>query len=352
MRFRSSLLLVVIGVCSASTVGCGGRHYHHQQYPLPEPGAAPAPVAQDAPQDGSQDPNAVATTDEPEAPAPEVPITPPEEVSEATEPPEPVYEEQTPQPKPQTVWVSGYWHPEPTGWTWYVGQWHAPPAGHVYVEPYYERVGPRVVYVRGYWHPGPVAPRTYGGTRIVFVRPARPVDYHATYHRPIRGGAGIPPGQRLDTSYRVVTITHRPAPARPVGPVARVSNEPSRARPSNFNQPPPTPQQRVAGTPSQPPPSQPSQPPPQQQQRFSSSQGRNSAQPSTPQQPPPQRFNAPPPPPPQRAAPPPPPPPRVAPPAPPPPPPRAAPPPPPPPRAAPPPPPPPPTPTQQRNKKR
>ena len=225
MRVRSSLLLILV---VATTAACGQRY--DARYALGDDGTPP-PMQQPAPQDAPAQP-AAAVEAAPEAEAtpaaPEVTTAAPEEVTAATEPPEPVYEEQTPQATVETVWIPGYWHPEGAGWTWYVGEWRSAPAGHVYAEPHYGRVGTRVVYVRGYWRSSNVVARSYGGTRIIFVRPTRPADYSARYHRPIRGVSGLPAGARLETRYRPVYIAHTPRAAQ--APVARVSPEPARAR--------------------------------------------------------------------------------------------------------------------------
>jgi hypothetical protein len=219
MRTSSSLalpptsLFLLLALGSLSTVGCHHRHHHarsvYDEQAMAPQQAAPADAPQASPQEAAVAPAPVEVAS---APAPEIVATAPEESSQPTEPPEPVYEEPTPQPSTETIWVGGYWHPEGSGWTWYNGQWRSPPPGHVYVEPYYERVGSRVVYVRGYWHAGQVTQRAYGGNRIVFVKPTRPADYNPSYHRPIRGVEGLPAGARLGSSYHVVPITHRAPP--------------------------------------------------------------------------------------------------------------------------------------------
>jgi hypothetical protein len=120
----------------------------------------------------------------------------PEEVVATSEPPEPVYEEQTDMPSPGMVWVGGYWGWTGNDWAWYYGGWQPAPAGRIYVEPYYERVDDHVVYVRGYWGVTGEEPRYYGGERIVFVAPPRPVGYVRGQYTVVVRSGGLPPGQR------------------------------------------------------------------------------------------------------------------------------------------------------------
>lgn len=180
MRLQVSLFVLLL---AASSMGCHQRR--HARYALNDDGAAPPlqqPIPQEEqpaqPQAAAEEPAPVEDT----TPPPEVPAAPPPEVTAESEPPEPVYEEQTPQAAPATVWVPGYWHPEGPRWTWYVGEWRAAPVGHVYTEPHYSRVGTRIVYLHGYWRPTTVVVHQYTGTRIVFVRPGRPNDFSSRYH--------------------------------------------------------------------------------------------------------------------------------------------------------------------------
>jgi hypothetical protein len=126
----------------------------------------------------------------------------PEELTATTEPPEPVYEEQTDVPGPGYYWVGGYWGWSGTDWAWYPGQWLVQPEGRIYVAPYYERVGGNVVFVRGYWGPrGGVAVRSYGGDRIVFSAAVRPANYHRGDHVVIEHRSGDRPGTRPAGAY-------------------------------------------------------------------------------------------------------------------------------------------------------
>jgi len=127
------------------------------------------------------------------APPPE---TEPEELIATSEPPDPVYEEQTDAPSPGMVWVGGYWQWTGSDWSWYYGRWNTAPQGRIYVEPYYERDDSHVVYVRGYWGTRGEAPRYYGGDRIVFAAAVRPAGYRRGDHELIARSTGVPPGHR------------------------------------------------------------------------------------------------------------------------------------------------------------
>jgi hypothetical protein len=140
----------------------------------------------------------------------------PEEVTATTEPPDPVYEQQTDSPNPGYVWVGGYWGWNGVDWGWNWGRWESPPAGNVYIEPYYERVGDRVVYVRGYWGRPDAPRRSYGGERIQLVVAARPANYHRGEHGVVEHRAGPPPGKRPGNAYVRATGTARPVPGETV----------------------------------------------------------------------------------------------------------------------------------------
>jgi hypothetical protein len=146
----------------------------------------------------------------------------PEEVTATTEPPDPVYEEQTDSPGPGVVWVGGYWGWNGADWGWNWGRWAAPPEGQVYVDPYYERVGGRVVYVRGYWGPHDAPRRSYGGDRIRFTAAVRPANYHRGDHVVVEHRAGPLPGKRPGSAYEHATGAVRPLPKATV-PAHRVA---------------------------------------------------------------------------------------------------------------------------------
>ncbi len=158
--------------------------------PAPEPAAPPAEAAAD--------------TAEP------VP-TDPEEVTATSEPPNPVYEEETDSPGPAYVWVGGYWGWNGVDWGWNWGHWAVAPEGQFYIEPYYERVGDHVVYVQGYWGPHDAPHRSYGGDRIQFSHPERPANYHRGEHVVVEHRAGPAPGHRPGGAY-----AHATGPARPL----------------------------------------------------------------------------------------------------------------------------------------
>lgn len=177
------------------------------QPPPPEP-AAPAPPAEAS---VNVDIEPVTTGD-------------PEEVTATSEPPDPVYEEQTVSPDPGYVWIGGYWGWNGVDWGWYWGRWEpAPEGGVVYIEPYYERVGDHVVYVRGYWGPHDAPRRSYGGERIRFRAAARPANYHRGEHAAVERRAGPPPGRRPGGAYEHATGTVRPVP-RETAPQHRVAS--------------------------------------------------------------------------------------------------------------------------------
>jgi hypothetical protein len=173
-----------------------------------------------------------------DVPAPEITVSDPEEVTAATEPPDPVYEERLDMPGPGYAWVGGSWGWTGSDWGWTPGRWLVAPEGRVYVEPYYERVGPNVVYVRGYWGPPGAPVRSYGGERIHFVAPPRPVDYRRGEPPRFERRPGAPPGSRPMGFYEHARGPVRPIPRatapiyRPGGP-GRVEpgHEPGRVEP-------------------------------------------------------------------------------------------------------------------------
>jgi hypothetical protein len=156
--------------------------------------------------------------------APEVTTADPEEVVATTEPPDPVYEERVDAPGPGYGWVGGYWGWTGSDWVWYPGRWLPAPEGRVYIEPYYERVGPNIVYVRGYWGPHDAPYRSYGGDRIRFAAPMRPADYRRGEPPRVVHSVGARPGSRPMTAYAHATGAARPLPRATV-PAYRASRE-------------------------------------------------------------------------------------------------------------------------------
>jgi hypothetical protein len=149
--------------------------------------------------------------------APEITVAEPEEVTVTTEPPDPVYEERLDVPGPGYVWVGGSWAWTGAEWGWYPGRWLMAPEGRLYVEPYYERVGPNVVFVRGYWGRPDAPRRYYGGERIRFAAPVRPVDYRPGAPPHFERRAGVAIGARPAAFYEHGTGPVRPLP-RAAGP--------------------------------------------------------------------------------------------------------------------------------------
>jgi hypothetical protein len=146
-----------------------------------------------------------------------IPEGDPEEVLATTEPPDPIYEEETDAPGPGYVWVGGYWGWSGVDWGWSWGRWApAPPYGEIYIGPYYERVGGSVVYVRGYWGPHDYVRRSYGGQTIRFGVAVRPADYHRGERVVIEHRAGPLPGHRPGGQYVRATGTLRPVPRQTV----------------------------------------------------------------------------------------------------------------------------------------
>jgi hypothetical protein len=155
----------------------------------------------------------------------------PEEVQATSEPPDPVYEEQTVSTGPGYVWIGGYWGWNGVDWGWNWGRWEpAPEGGVVYIEPYYERVGDHVVYVRGYWGPHDAPHRSYGGDRIEFRAAARPANYHRGDHPVVEHRAGPAPGKRPGGAYVKATGTVRPLP-KATAPQHRVASTHETATP-------------------------------------------------------------------------------------------------------------------------
>jgi hypothetical protein len=185
------------------------------QPPPPEP-AAPAPPAAEA--SFTVDVEPVSTGD-------------PEEVTATSEPPDPVYEEQTVSTGPGYVWIGGYWGWNGVDWGWNWGRWEpAPEGGVIYIEPYYERVGDHVVYVRGYWGPHDAPRRSYGGDRIQMRAAARPANYHRGDHPVVEHRAGPAPGKRPGGAYVKATGTVRPLP-KATAPAHRVASTHETATP-------------------------------------------------------------------------------------------------------------------------
>jgi len=134
-----------------------------------------------------------------------------------SEPPDPIYEEETDSPGAGYVWVGGYWGWTGTDWGWNWGQWApAPPGGEIYIEPYYERVGGTVVYVHGYWGPHDYVRRSYGGQQIRFAATVRPANYHRGEHIVVERRVGPAPGHRPGGMYVKATGTLRPLPHQTV----------------------------------------------------------------------------------------------------------------------------------------
>jgi len=189
--------------------------------------------------------------------APEVTTADPDEMTATTEPPEPIYEEPTDSLGPGYTWVGGSWGWTGADWAWYPGRWLTAPYGRVYVEPYYERVGPNVVYVRGYWGTADAPRRSYGGDRIVFHAAVRPADFRRGEPARVERRAGAAPGARPATAYVRVTASARPLP-RATAPAPRVASVEARRSPASVE---PAPQERLqAGGPAQRPSSQASAP--------------------------------------------------------------------------------------------
>jgi hypothetical protein len=165
---------------------------------------------------------------------PEVTTADPTEVVVTTEPPEPVYEEQTDPLGPGYVWTAGYWGWTGGDWAWYGGSWLMAPEGRLYVEPYYERVNGNVVYVGGYWGAADAPRRSYGGDRIVFAAAVRPADYKRGEPVRVPHSAGAAPGTRPATAYAHATGTPRQMPARVESPRKVVAGAPRQA-PSSYH---------------------------------------------------------------------------------------------------------------------
>jgi hypothetical protein len=206
-------------VVSALTAGCTGSLTLGATAPPPPVVTVGVGVSSDAPPPPPV--SAGATVDVEAEP---IATGDPEEVTATTEPPDPVYEEQTDSPGPGVVWVGGYWGWNGVDWGWTWGRWAAPPEGQVYVDPYYERVGGRVVYVRGYWGPHDAPRRSYGGDRIRFTAAVRPANYHRGEHVVVEHRAGPLPGKRPGAAYEHATGVVRPLP-KATAPAHRVAEE-------------------------------------------------------------------------------------------------------------------------------
>ena len=210
----------------ALVVGCGGTLTVRTAPPPPPPvitvgvgvDAPPPPPAPEAPP-APPAPEPAASVDVEVDP---IPAGDPEEVQATSEPPDPVYEEQTDSPNPGYVWVGGYWGWNGVDWGWNWGRWSEPVAGQFYIAPYYERVGDRVVYVHGYWGPHDAPHRAYGGDRITFTAAVRPANYHRGEHIVVEHRAGPAPGKRPGGVYVHAVGTVRPLP-KATAPAHRVA---------------------------------------------------------------------------------------------------------------------------------
>jgi hypothetical protein len=191
---------------------CGGGVIRFQTTAAGPPPPPPM-VAGEAP---------VATAEVSVEAGPDVTTSDPEELTVTTEPPDPIYEEENDAPGSGYVWVGGSWAWTGTEWAWYSGRWLMAPEGRVYVEPYYERVGPNVVYVRGYWGTRDAPHRSYGGERIRFAAPARPADYRRGERPRVERRPGVQPGRRPATFYE-----HAAGPVRPVPRTTQPSYRPA-----------------------------------------------------------------------------------------------------------------------------
>jgi hypothetical protein len=70
-------------------------------------------------------------------------------------PPAPLAEERTPQPRPSTVWIAGYWHWTGIQYAWIPGHWEASPhVGASWRAPRYVKVESTYMYEPGSWWTG------------------------------------------------------------------------------------------------------------------------------------------------------------------------------------------------------
>jgi hypothetical protein len=85
------------------------------------------------------------------ASAPTTTSTPPVIVMRDAPPP-PRYEQTTPQPSSDTVWIPGYWFYRDGEQQWVSGHWDTPPrVGATWIPPRWERQGDGYVFIQGYW---------------------------------------------------------------------------------------------------------------------------------------------------------------------------------------------------------
>jgi hypothetical protein len=165
---------------------------------------------------------------------PEVTTADPAEVTVTTEPPEPLYEEQTDSIGPGYVWTRGYWGWSGADWAWYPGAWLMAPEGRLYIEPYYERVNGNVVYVGGYWGAAEAPRRSYGGDQIVFAAAVRPSDYRRGEQVGVVHSAGAQPGSRPASAYMHASGTVRPLPTRVESPRTLATGAPRQIQPAPY----------------------------------------------------------------------------------------------------------------------
>lgn len=126
-----ALSLIGLGAVLLTGAGCGRRPIVVQ--------AAPATIIQTS---APTPPPAIAT---PSDPAPAVIV-----MKEA--PPPPRFEQATPQPSSDAVWIPGYWYWRDGQQQWVAGHWDVPPrVGATWVAPRWEKRGDEYIFIQGYW---------------------------------------------------------------------------------------------------------------------------------------------------------------------------------------------------------
>lgn len=79
------------------------------------------------------------------------PATPPVVVLKEA-PPAPRFEEMSPKPASDYVWIPGYWAWRAGQQQWVAGHWEVPPhVGAKWVAPKWERQGDGYMFIQGYW---------------------------------------------------------------------------------------------------------------------------------------------------------------------------------------------------------
>ena len=84
-------------------------------------------------------------------PAPAYSTVPPVVIMKEAPPP-PRFEQPTPKPTSDSVWIPGYWFWADDQRQWVAGHWDIPPrVGATWIAPRWEKQGDSYIFIQGYW---------------------------------------------------------------------------------------------------------------------------------------------------------------------------------------------------------